>query len=47
MQKTIKIKREVLYSTKHKQFETKKKGSTPEVLDKDELVKLIKAMKNQ
>ena len=47
MKKTIKINREALLSKDHKQTTIKKEGKKPECIDKETLIALIKAMKQQ
>ena len=47
MKKTIKITRKALLSKDHKQTTVKKEGKEPERIDKETLIALIKAMKQQ
>ena len=47
MTKTFKTTREARLSKDHKQTTVKKKGKEPEHIDKETLIALIKAMKQQ
>ena len=47
MKKTIKITRKALLSKDHKQTTVKKEGKEPERIDKETLLALIRAMKQQ
>jgi hypothetical protein len=47
MTKTFKTTREALLSKDHKQTTVKKKGKEPEHIDKETLLALIRAMKQQ
>ena len=47
MTKTFKTTREALLSKDHKQTTVKKEGKEPERIDKETLIALIKAMKQQ
>lgn len=47
MKKTIKISRQALLAKEYKQTTVKKKGKEPERIDKETLIALIKAMKQQ
>ena len=46
-QKTVKIERQALLAKEYKQTTVKKKGKEPKHIDKETLIALIKAMKQQ